>query len=229
MDQLSRNGHRKRVKESYLKNSFLSMPDSNVLELMLFYAIPQKDVKQIAYDLLNRFGTLEAVLTADVQELQRIHGISEHSAILLKLFNDVHMRMNQNRAGEKLNSFACIASYASMMLSGYSTEKVLLICLNSNNEIIVSNIIGDGDPGSVHVSKRMVCEIALSNKACGVVLAHNHPGGSSKPSSADISLTQELGVFLRQMDVNLVDHVIVGGNGETTSLKDDMKYIGYFD
>ena len=112
MENLSRKGHRQRVKESYLKNSFDAMPDHNILELILFYAIPQKDVKPIAYNLINHFGSLENVLNADVSELIQVDGIQEHSAILLTLFRNVHRRLNQQKADVQYRTFEQLMDFA---------------------------------------------------------------------------------------------------------------------
>ena len=229
MDNLSRKGHRKRAKEAYLSTSLDAMPDHNVLELILFYAIPQRDVKPIAYNLINRFGSLENVLSADVSELASVDGIGEHSAMLLKLFSDVHRRRNQTRAKEQFFTFEKLAEYAALMLGDYKTEAVLVITLDNQRAIIHPHIFEGSGVNTARLNKKDVAEIAIRDNASAIALAHNHPNGDATPSAADIDTTQSLGLFLRQMNVALLDHIVVGADGKTQSIKGDLRYARFFD
>lgn len=229
MDNLSRKGHRQRAKDAYLNNSLDSMPDHNVLELILFYAIPQRDVKPVAYNLINRFGSLENVLSADVGELAKVDGIGEHSATLLKLFSDVHRRLNQTRAKEQFNSFEQLADYAALMLGDYRDEVVLVVTLDNQHAIIHPHIFENGSVNIAAINKKDVAEVAIRDNASAIVLAHNHPNGDATPSAADINSTQSLGLFLRQINVALLDHIVVGSGGKTQSIKGDLRYAKFFD
>ena len=229
MQELSRQGHRQRVKESYLKNSVDSMPDHNLLELILFYAIPQKDVKPLAYELINHFGSLENVFKADIEELVRVKGVKEHTAILISLFREVNQRINQNTAREKLNSFEKIEEYASYALRDYTKEVFMVVTLANDKSIINTRILEGDSVNETSVTKKQIAEILIRDNASAMVIAHNHPGGNTTPSSADINMTQELSRFLRQLGSKLFDHIIVGKNGETQSIKGDLKYALYFD
>ena len=229
MENLSRKGHRQRVKESYLKNSFDAMPDHNILELILFYAIPQKDVKPIAYSLINHFGSLENVLNADVSELIQVDGIQEHSAILLTLFRDVHRRLNQQKADVQYRTFEQLMDFASMKLKDYQTETVLIVTFDNAKSIINTHILTGGEVNSAVLNKKDVAQFVIRDNASSVVVAHNHPSGSAVPSAADIDATISLSQFLRQINIALLDHIVVGGDGTVQSIKGDLRYAKYFD
>ena len=229
MENLSRKGHRQRVKESYLKNSFDAMPDHNILELILFYAIPQKDVKPIAYNLINHFGSLENVLNADVSELIQVDGIQEHSAILLTLFRNVHRRLNQQKADVQYRTFEQLMDFASMKLKDYQTETVLIVTFDNAKSIINTHILTGGEVNSAVLNKKDVAQFVIRDNASSVVVAHNHPNGSAVPSAADIDATISLSQFLRQINIALLDHIVVGGDGTVQSIKGDLRYAKYFD
>ncbi len=229
MENLSRKGHRQRVKESYLKNSFDAMPDHNILELILFYAIPQKDVKPIAYSLINHFGSLENVLNADVSELIQVDGIQEHSAILLTLFRDVHRRLNQQKADVQYRTFEQLMDFASMKLKDYQTEAILIVTFDNAKSIINTHILTGGEVNSAVLNKKDVAQFVIRDNASSVVVAHNHPSGSAVPSAADIDATISLSQFLRQINIALLDHIVVGGDGTVQSIKGDLRYAKYFD
>lgn len=229
MENLSRKGHRQRVKESYLKNSFDAMPDHNILELILFYAIPQKDVKPIAYNLINHFGSLENVLNADVSELIQVDGIQEHSAILLTLFRNVHRRLNQQKADVQYRTFEQLMDFALMKLKDYQTETVLIVTFDNAKSIINTHILTGGEVNSAVLNKKDVAQFVIRDNASSVVVAHNHPSGSAVPSAADIDATISLSQFLRQINIALLDHIVVGGDGTVQSIKGDLRYAKYFD
>ncbi len=229
MEELSRKGHRQRVRNTYLNNGFDSMPDHNVLELILFYAIPQKDVKPLAYDLINHFGSFNNVINADIDELMKVKGVKENTAVLISLFNKVNLRVSQNRANMESYSFESLAEYASQMLKDYKHEVIMIVSFDNNRKIINSHIRDKGSVNRAGITKKEIAEIILRDDASSIAIAHNHPDGDPTPSGADISMTQELGTFLRQFNVSLVDHIIVGENAETLSLKTTPKYALYFD
>ena len=231
MDKLGRQGHRQRVKSLYLKSGLDAMPDHNVLELVLFYAIPQRDVKQIAYELINRFGSLENVFGADISELEKVDGVSTHTAILIKLFNDVGVRLDQNKAKNARNfeSVSEIKEYAALMLGKFDTEKVLVVTLGNDYRIINHHILEGEGADKASISKKEIAEIALRDNAVKVLIAHNHPGGDATPSAADVAATQNLTLFLRQLGVPFLDHIIVGKDNSALSMKLESEYSMYFD
>ena len=229
MEELSRKGHRQRVKDSYLKDGFDSMPDHNVLELILFYAIPQKDVKPLAYELINHFGSFNNVMNADVDELVKVDGVKEHTAVLISLFRDVNRRVNQNRANEESHSFESIEKYASQMLKAYKEEVIMTVTFDNNKKIINTRVNNKGTVNKAGITKKEIAEIIIRDDASCLMIAHTHPGGDPTPSGADINMTQDLSSFVRQCGAKLVDHIVVGENGKTVSIKTNPKYALYFD
>ena len=231
MAELSRKGHRQRVKDAYMQNKLDGMADHNVLELVLFYSIPQKDVKPLAYDLINHFGSLENVFNADVHDLMKVDGIKEHSAILISLFRNVNIRINQSYANNlvRYNTFEKLAEYASLMLRDFKNERIMVVTLDNELRIINTHFAPEGRVNESSILPRELAEIVLRDNAPTVVLAHNHPNGKPTPSRADIDMTRGIIKFLKQLRVTLTDHIIVGENGETQSLKGDLKYAYLFD
>ena len=214
-----------------MKNELDGMADHNVLELVLFYSIPQKDVKPLAYDLINHFGSLENVFNADVQDLMKVDGIKEHSAILISLFRNVNIRINQSSAENmlKFNTFEKLGEYASLMLKGFKNERIMVVTLDNDMKIINRHFASEGKANASFIDKKELAEIVIRDNAPNVLIAHNHPNGKPTPSKADIDMTKEVVLFLKQFKVALVDHIIVGANGETQSLKGDLRFSPYFD
>ena len=229
MADISKEKHRQRVREAYLKQSFESMPDHNVLELILFYAIPRKDVKPIAYALLNTFGSLENVLCADIQELMRVDGIGDSAAILINLFSNVNRRVfnNRNHSKKKLTNTPETQEYVTNVLSGLQKERMILISLANNLDIINCHSVAEGTVNCAKLEPRTIVELAIRDNASSVILAHNHPKGEHQPSSQDERFTKSISGTLHPVGIKLHDHLIVGENG-TFSMRSDFKYINMF-
>ena len=230
MAEISREKHRERVRNAYLKNSFESMPDSNVLELLLFYAIPRKDVKEISYALLNRFGSLEGVFEADIKELVKVEGVGENTAILINLFHNINARLikNKNIGVKKLENYRQACDFVYNELSFKNRESVILITLDNSQNIISVNEIAKGNASFSVVEPYKIMECIIKDGAANVILAHNHPCGENTPSGEDINFTLNLLAMCRQIKVDLNDHIIVGNNG-TLSMATDIRYSNYFD
>ena len=230
MSELSREKHRERVRDSYLKNSFESMSDSNVLELLLFYSIPRKDVKPIAYELINRFGSLEAVFDADIKELVKVEGVGENTAILINLFHNIGIRIdkNKNRKVRKLDTSEKSTQFVSNELSGQNRERVLVITLDNSLNIIAVNDVSQGNSNSASVEPYKILECVFKDNAANIILAHNHPNGNKRPSNSDVDFTLEIINLCRKVKTNVNDHIIVGANG-AFSMASDLEFAMYFD
>ena len=230
MPELTREHHRERVKKAYLNNSFDSMNDANVLELLLFYSIPRKDVKEISYALLNRYGSLEGVFEADIKDLMKVEGVGENTAILINLFHNTSIRIekNKNKKVKKLDDFKKAMDFAKNELVGINKEKVLVICLDNNLNIISVNDVSNGNASTATVEPYKVMECIFRDSAANVILAHNHPKGEAQPSIDDIEFTVELIGFCRMVKVRIIDHIIVGADS-TYSMASDIKHAMYFD
>ncbi|MFH1714989.1 MAG: DNA repair protein RadC [Elusimicrobiota bacterium] len=205
-------GHRKRIKEKYLKKGIAGWHDYEVLELLLTYAIPQKDTKPIAKRLLSKFKTFDSVLTADIKELQKVTGIAEHSAILLKLFKDIAEKFLEKRIIDVdiLSSPNNVYDYLKIIMKGKKNEEFFVLFLDSKNHVIASEQLQTGTVNESVIYPRNIVERALLNHAVSVIIAHNHPSGLTEPSADDMKATEAVKQALKTVDISLIDHIIVG-------------------
>lgn len=203
-------GHRQRLIARFMSGGFEHMPDYEKLELMLFTAIPRRDVKPIAKQLLIRFGTLHKVLDAEVSELESVAGVGSYTIFVLKLFRSiVPLYLEQkNLRQEQFNAGEDVAVFARAKLAGGKLEQLMCIYLNSQNQLIEYEIsVGTVDYTAVY--PRNVVKRALDLGAVSVIMAHNHPSGSVCPSEEDIRLTNQVEKALATVDIRLLDHIIV--------------------
>lgn len=203
-------GHRERLREDYLRSGLEGMSDLHILELLLTYCIPRMDTNPLAHRLLEKFGTLNAVLYAPVSELVQVDGLGNSSAVFLHLIPDVMRRAGFFDA-EKIGSLEDAKNFFASRLSDLPEEHFYLLCLRSDYSICHSGLLEEGSVNSVQINPRKIAKIALSCNATAVIIAHNHPSGFAKPSDADVSLTRRLESALTQIDVSLLDHIIVAG------------------
>lgn len=224
-------GHRKRVRKEFL---FMGLneatPPHKVIEYILFHSIPQKDTNQIAHELINRYGSISAILDASVESLMQVKGISEVSVSLLKLILPV-ARIYQSEKSSKdkiLNSLDEMAMYIFGKYFGYDKEVFSMLSLNAAGKVLGFDVLSSGNVSEVSVSVRDVVETALKRKAVSVVIAHNHPGGVALPSGEDIKMTEMIFNTLRHINVFLLDHVIVA-NDDYVSLVQSRCFNYIFD
>ncbi len=205
-------GHRQRLKNRFATSGLDDFEPHNVLELLLFYVIPQKDTNPIAHRLISRFGSLSGVLDARVEDLEQVEGMGRSSAEYLTMFSQVARRYLEDKA-ELIGTVTGTSDIGDFLLTKYvgiTNEKVLMASFDNKNKLISCNTIFEGDIVKSSVPKRKVVEEAIATKATRVVLAHNHPNGLLIPSPEDMIVTMEIGDLLQQIDVELVDHIIVG-------------------
>ena len=218
-DQLR--GHRNRVRERYLNTGLDTFQDYEALELLLFYAIPRKDTKSTAKNLIARFGSLPAVLDATLEELTEA-GLSPNAAVLLKLVPDMnrYYAVKTDGAGQKVHSTSDAGRILCAMFRHEQTESVRLLCLNAGGKVLKLALLNEGDINAVHFSVRKIVETALSAKAVSVILAHNHPGGTLTPSREDLDATNSAKAALSTVGIQLLDHLIISGDNYC-SLRED--------
>ncbi len=220
-------GHRDRARQAYLSSSISNMPDYYILELVLFYAIPRKDVKPIAFELIEKYTTLKNVLNADINELTQIKGVGENAAILIKLIGDISNYIAGDNS-VRLSTSDEATEHIRSILHNLPVERLVLITLDDNQHIIKTNILAEGDECSATVDPKKVAECILRDNPRNAIIAHNHPNGSANPSAEDVNFTIELLNLLRTMHVRLNDHIIVGKN-ETKSMSSMLQYANFFD
>jgi DNA repair protein RadC len=207
--------HRSRVKERFEQQGLDGFEDHQVLELLLFYAIPRVDVNALAHTLMNRFRSLHGVFDAGIDELKRVPGIGENAALLIKLIPQLSRRYMISQLNAKNQTVLSDSGQAGQFLTpffhGERDEVVYVVCLDNRNKVISCKQLFRGDLKAARVSVRKILELVLKDGAAGVILAHNHPGGSPDPSEEDVALTREIAKILRTVDVTLNDHIIVSG------------------
>jgi DNA repair protein RadC len=208
-------GHRQRIKEKYEKAGVEGWLDYEVLELALSYAIPRKDTKTIAKELLSRFKSLNGVLDADRKELQGINGVSKHSALFLNLLKDISVLYMEKGIQKKdlLSTPHLVYDYLKVSLKGLTDEEFKMLFLDSRNQLIAMETLKTGTVNRSIVFPRKVVERALYHHSVGIIVAHNHPAGSLDPSQEDQDITRAIKKALRTVDIRLLDHIIIGGNG----------------
>lgn len=207
-------GHRQRIKTKYEKSGLNGWLDYEVLELVLSYAIPQKDTKSIARELLSRFKSINGILDADNRDLQSINGISKHTALFLNLLKDISVLYMEKRMFEKdlLSSPQIVYDYLKVSLKGLIDEGFKMLFLDNRNQLIAMETLKNGTVNQTIVFPRKIVERALYHHAVGVLIAHNHPSGSLEPSQEDQEVTKDIREALKTVDITLLDHIIIGGN-----------------
>ena len=204
--------HRERVKTKYLNHGLECFDDHQVMELILFYSVAQKDTNVMAHELIDRFGSLRGVLEATPEELCEVDGIGMHTAVLLGLIRDINRRciMSETRTGEIFDTVSKVGEYLLAYFSGLTNERVCIMLLDNSMRLIDCVTISDGSVNGARVDYRLIAQTALSKKASSAILAHNHPGGFAVPSREDREVTRAVEAALSVVGVNLLEHIVVG-------------------
>ena len=222
-------GHRDRLKQRFLEEGLDNFTDIQVLELLLFYAIPVKDTNPIAHALLDHFGGLTQVLEADVEELKKVPGIKDHAATLLALVTQLcrYYQVNSAQNTRILATLEDCGRYLVPRFFGRNRETVFLLCLDAKCKVLCCKEIGEGSVNSAAVSVRKVVETALAANATTVVLAHNHPSGIAVPSNEDIQTTQRIAAALHAVEIYLADHIVVAEGDYVSMVQSGCRFDTY--
>jgi len=208
------NEHRSRLKKKFAESGIGAFHDYEVLELLLTYAIPRKDVKPLAKSLLKKFGSLKNVMDANLKDLETVAGTGRHTAILLRLVKEAGTIYLKEEARKK-PQVTCtreLIDYCRSKMGGLKDEQFHVIYLDAQNKIIEAEIIQEGIVNQAVVYPRKVLENALMQKASAIILVHNHPSGHVKPSDSDIRLTKTIQETAKVLDILVHDHLIIGEN-----------------
>lgn len=196
--------------------------DHTLLELLLFYGVPQKDTSPIAHRLIERFGSLPAVLEAPARELMQIEGVGENVARLLKVTQAMRCRCTQQQTARQkvvLNSSLKAGEYLCSLLQGRETEALLLVCLDAGKAVRHCEQLESGVSDSISTTLRQIAQLCVNRNVHDIILAHNHPSGLVHPSREDIVMTRKAQDFLQEIGVNLLDHFVITDK-EFYSMKD---------
>ncbi len=208
-------GHRDRLRARYAEGGLDILSDHEVLELLLTYAIARADVNPLAHRLLSKFGSLSAVLEADIEDLMLSDGIGQRSAFILHLMPDLARRYMLDRLSPKplLTTMEKAGEYASALYIGVKTEIVYMLCLDARCSLRRTVKLSEGSVASVSIDMQKLVGEALRVGAQNAILLHNHPAGSLRPSAEDIKLTDQVIKALALVNVMLLDHIIVSEHG----------------
>lgn len=205
-------GHRQRLIQRFLEEDLDNFEPHNVLEMLLFYAIPRKDTNELAHVLIDTFGSLKGVFDAPYEELIKVTGIGPNTAALLKLVPSLTRTYYSSDARSIiLDTSEKSGEYFLPYYIGQTEEVVRLACLDAGGKVISNQILHRGSANAAEVNIRKIVNIALRNNAMGVILAHNHPGGLPLPSEEDVATTKSIREALMPMGILLMDHIIVAG------------------
>ena len=206
-------GHRQRLRDRFNGSGLSAFEDHEVLELLLTYAVPRKDVKPIAHALLDHFGSISNVLDAPSAELAKVDGVGDCAATLLHLMPALTRRYLRVRWGSKPQMNTCqeLARFAVDELATANHEIFLLILLSHENHVLRALPLHEGSIATAPVYPRVVVEAALRHHAAKVVFAHNHPGGAAHPSEEDVAITRTLVTLFDALAIPVVDHIVVAG------------------
>ena len=204
-------GHREKMRHRFLTGGLEPFADHEALELLLYYAIPRRDTNPVAHALMERYGSLTAVLEAPLEDLQKVDGIGESAAILLKLVPQLCKKAKLADVGREsvLNSAERAGAYLLERFSGEKNEVVYQLCLDRKGKLLSCKRLGEGGIASANLDIRKLVENAILSSASAVILAHNHPSGVALPSGDDYIATDRAREALNTIGVTLVDHIIV--------------------
>lgn len=218
-------GHRKRLKDRFSRTGLESFPDYEVVELILTYAQARKDTKPLAKDLIQKCGSLRGIVECPFEDLKKVKGLGEHSALLFKLIKAASERILRDRI---LNSKTVITSpgelitYCQSKMGWLKDEQFRMIYLNTRNQVIEEEVLQDGTVDQTVVYPRKVMERAIQLKATALILVHNHPSGSLYPSPEDRELTRTLALAAKNLQIKVHDHLIIGQEGHFSFLENNL-------
>ena len=215
-------GHRQRLREKFLERGIDAFKDDEVLELLLTMGTPRKDCKEAARAALAQFGSLAAVLAAEPAALKQVKGLGPNNIFAVQFLHGVARRYLQQRLRDKnyLRSSREVADYLTHAMCDLQREVFMAIFLDAEHGIIDSRIVAEGTITSNTIYPRELVKEALQCNAAALVVAHNHPSGNLRPSDADQRLTRNLYLACALMNINLLDHLIIGGTAAPFSFAD---------
>ena len=211
-------GHRQRLRDRFMESGAVALADYELLELVLFRAIPRRDVKPLAKALIKRFGSFAEAAAARPERLREIEGLGEAAIVELKLAEAVATRLARGKieARQTLSSFIDVLDYCRTAMAYADREEFRVLFLDKRNALIADEVQGVGTIDHTPVYPREIIRRALELGASALILAHNHPSGDPKPSAADIRMTKDIVAIAEPFGITVHDHLIVGKHGQTS-------------
>ena len=209
-----KSGHRKRLKEKFLKVPIRSLADYEILEMVLFDVFARRDTRDMAKLLINKFGSVAGVLNAEPIELKQIDGIGDNAVFHLKLLLDLFSRLHISTKADQpiLSNWHSVINYCNLTMGFRKTECFRILYLSKKNALIADELSEGGTIDKVQIYPREIAKKAIEHSAAAVILVHNHPSGEAKPSAEDIEMTKEINIALSSLSIKIHDHLIVANN-----------------
>ncbi|HST74802.1 MAG TPA: DNA repair protein RadC [Acetobacteraceae bacterium] len=214
-------GHRARMRARLLSAGPDALADHEMLEMILFLALPRRDTKPIARALMTRFGSFAAAIAAPLQDLRATEGLGEAGVAALKAVQAAALRLVRAEVMNRpvLDNWDRLMEYLNAMLARERVEQFRVLFLDNRNRLVADEAQARGTVNHTPVYPREVVKRALELQATGLILVHNHPSGDPTPSSADLKMTQEVRRAAEALSLVLHDHVVIG-NGRWLSFRD---------
>lgn len=211
-------GHRDRLRARFAETGGDSLPDYELLELVLFRSIPRRDVKPIAKELIRRFGSFAEILGAPPARLMEVDGVGESVVSDLKIVEAAGRRLAKGAVAKRpvLSSWSAVIDYCRAAMAFADKEQFRLLFLDKRNALIADEVQQSGTIDHTPVYPREVVKRALELSASALILVHNHPSGDPTPSSADIKMTREIADVAKPLGIVVHDHIIVGREGHAS-------------
>lgn len=212
MDNIHK-GHRQRLKNKFLKSGLDSFNEHEIIELLLYFSIPQGDLNPTAHELISTFGSIKGIFEANFSDLIKVPKVGDHTATLLTLIPAITAKYMQSSFDNnaKLSSITAACEYVCSFFIGKKYESLYLICLNAQSKVNNVVCLGEGTVDQLTIYPRKIVEAAIANNAYGIIIAHNHPFGSPAPSKKDLNTTKDIVSALEAISIKVLDHIIVSG------------------
>lgn len=211
-------GHRDRLRERFRRAGVEAVQDYELMELILFRAIPRRDVKPLAKEIIKAFGGLPQALAAPVERLTEIKGVSENIAIELKIIHAASIKLAQARILDRpvISSWNDLLAYCRAAMADEKTELFRILFLDKKNILIADEVQQRGTVDHTPVYPREVVKRALEHAASAIILVHNHPSGDPTPSRADIEMTHQIQKAAAALNIRVHDHLVIGHKSEVS-------------
>lgn len=208
-------GHRARVRKKFLASLGEELQDYELLEILLFAAIPRQDTKSLAKKLIAKFGNISAVVNADIEILKTVEGVGEAAIVQIKIIAKIMQRVLKNSAKEKtvLSNWQSVLDYAFASLKDLNYEVFRVLFLDKKHQLIEDELLGIGENDHVFISSKSIAKKALLLAASSIILFHNHPSGDLRASASDIQTTNEIAAVLKSLEIKILDHLIISSKG----------------
>jgi DNA repair protein RadC len=208
-------GHRERLRQRFRKSGAEALPDYEMMELILFRAIPRRDTKPLAKALIDKFGSFAEAINASEERLGEIAGLGQSAITEIHIVRASALRLMQGEVLKRplLGSWDKVIGYCKAAMAYEMREQFRILFLDKRNRLLADEVQGHGTVDHTPVYVREVLKRALELSACAIVLVHNHPSGDPTPSRADIEMTKEIIGAAEKLDIAVHDHLIVGRDG----------------